>query len=59
MSEKREEKQQGSFANNTLQEDSDISLRGEEQAEWNLADELRVRAKYIEYIFPWVVWKIF
>lgn len=55
MSEKREEKQQGSFANNTLQEDSDVSLRGEDQPEWNLAEELRVRTKYIEYILPWVI----
>ncbi|QYT05071.1 MFS inner membrane transporter yfaV [Trichoderma simmonsii] len=52
MSEKREEKQQGSFANNTLQEDSDVSLRGEGQPEWNLADELRVRTKVDMTVLP-------
>ncbi|KAL7914349.1 MFS general substrate transporter [Trichoderma velutinum] len=51
MSEKRDEKQQGSVADNTLQEDSDASLR-EEQPEWNLADELRVRTKVDMTVLP-------
>lgn len=40
-----DEKKLSSFINNPLQEDSDVSMRAEEQPEWNLAEELRVRTK--------------
>ncbi|KAL7952367.1 MFS general substrate transporter [Trichoderma compactum] len=52
MSEKREEKQQGSFANSTLREDSNLSIGGEEQPECSLAEELRVRTKVDMTVLP-------